>query len=117
MATTLDTVTNYISRARVLLQDGTAPFRYADSELIDGLNSAFTDARRLRPDMFLPSFATLSYFTANDTTAVPVDAMYRMAFLYYICAQAQLRDEENTSDARASEFMGIWHEQLTGVKA
>lgn len=104
----LDTVSNYISRARVLLQDGTAPFRYADSELIDALNSCMMDTRRLRPDLFLPAFNTLPFFVANDTTAVAIDPMYRMAVLYYVCGQAQIRDEENTQDPRAAEFISLW---------
>jgi hypothetical protein len=113
----LDTVANYISRARVLLQDAVVPFRYPDADLLDALNSAFLDARRLRPDLFLPAFTTLPFFVANDSTSVPVDNMFRMAFVYYMCAQAQIRDEENTQDPRAAEFMGLWHEHLTGVKA
>jgi hypothetical protein len=113
----LDTVASYISRARVLLQDAVVPYRYPDADLLDALNSAFDDARRLRPDMFLPTFGTLPFFTANDGTSVPVDNMFRMGFLYYMCAQAQIRDEENTQDSRAAEFMGLWHEHLTGVKA
>lgn len=108
----LDTVSNYISRARVLLQDGTSPYRYADSELIDALNSAILDTRRLRPDLFLPAFSTAQFFTANDSTAVTIDPMYRMAVLYYVCGQAQIRDEENTQDPRAAEFIGLWRSIL-----
>lgn len=120
----LDTVTDYIRRARVLLQDtggpnGTAPFRYSDTELIDALNSAGYDARRLRPDLFVSTAAPIAipYFIANDGTSVNVDPQFRMAFLYYMCAQAQMRDEENTQDARAAEFMTLWQEIMTGTKA
>ncbi len=40
-----------------------------------------------------------------------------MAFLYYVCAQAQIRDEENTQDSRAAEFMGLWRSIMTSTSA
>jgi len=110
----LNTVADYIADARVLLQDQAAPYRYEDTELVENLNLAFLEVRRLRPDILfaylnstLPTFSTYS-----PTTAVPMDVQYRVSLLYYICGQAQLRDEETTQDARATVFLQMFHAQL-----
>jgi len=104
----LDTVTEYISAARMLLQDRVEPYRYDTADLLFGLNTAILEARKVRPDLFSSSTpcAALQQFTTVDTTAVRMDQQYRMALVYYICAQAQLRDDEATQDARAGGFFG-----------
>ena len=48
--TTLDTVQDYITDARVLLQDLISPYRYDDPSLLTALNVALLEARRLRAD-------------------------------------------------------------------
>lgn len=103
----LDTVSDYVREARVLLQDTVPVYRYADTELVSALNLAVITGRKLRPDLFL-GVTTLPYFTANDTTAFAMDAQYRMAFLYFIVGHAQLRDEEDTQDSRATMFLGVF---------
>jgi hypothetical protein len=98
----LDTVQNYVTAARGLLQDKVAPYRYEDSDLLEGLNFAMLDAKKLRPDLFRG--LTLQSFSTVDTTAVVIDEMYRVAFVYYIVGHAQLRDEEDDQDNRANQF-------------
>lgn len=106
----LDTVADYVTRARVLLQDAVSPYRYPDADLVAALNIGMLEARKLRPDLFInrtvPSYAT------NDATAVVMDEQYRMSLLYYICGHAQMRDEEATQDARASAFLAKFASQL-----
>lgn len=110
---TLGTVAKYITSARVLLQDTVdSPYRYSDGELITGLNIAILEARKLRPDLFLAEDFSLPEFTANDATAVPIDAQYRPAFLYYMIGHAQLRDDEPTQDNRAAALLGRFTSQL-----
>jgi hypothetical protein len=108
----LATVEDYVSAARVLLQDTIEEFRYSDVDLALGLNLAFIEAKRLRPDMFLST--TLPNYTVSDSTAVPVDEQYRGAFLYYVVGWAQLRDEEDTQDQRAVSFLNRFTSLLVG---
>lgn len=110
----LDVVSDYVSLARVLLQDTVnSPYRYADSEIVVALSVALQEARRLRPDLFLNQ--TLQSFTANDSTAVNMDPMYRMPLVYYMCGHVQLRDDEETQDQRAAAFLSLFNSKLLTV--
>jgi hypothetical protein len=109
----LDTVQDYVTAARVLLQDQSAPYRYPDLDLVAALSFAMLEARKLRPDLFLTT--TPQNFTANDATAVSIDMQYRMPILYYLCGFAQLRDDENTQDARAAGLLGKFTAGMTGL--
>jgi hypothetical protein len=46
-----------------------------------------------------------------------MDPMYRVSLLYYICGQAQLRDDENTQDARASVFLNKFVAQMLTIQS
>ena len=109
----LDTVASYITSARTFLQDTVEEYRYPDADLIEGLNFAMLEARRLRPDLFIgrsvPSFST------NDTTAVVMDEQYRVPFVYYMVGHVQLRDEEDTQDARASALLNKFVSQMLNL--
>lgn len=113
----LDTVADYLSSARVLLQDiDAAGYRYADAELVNALNLAFLEAYRVRPDLFLRT-SVPSYSMASPTAAVALDQRYRTAVLYYVAGHAQLRDDETTQDARASVFLNKFWSQMTTTQA
>lgn len=116
---TLETVQNYIDRARVLLQDQVAPYRYADSELVEDMNLGLLEIRRLRPDLMAGYFTTQppSYSSTSPTAAVDVDPQYRVALLYYLCGQAQLRDTEDVQDNRAVVFMNKFISQMLTIEA
>jgi hypothetical protein len=114
----LETVAQYLSEARVLLQDTIEPYRYETAQLVDCLNVGILEARRLRADLFLPRFEIpwADPVTVDLTTIkVPLDPMYRSSLVYYIVGRAQLRDEESTTDQRASAFMGKFTSQLMTV--
>jgi len=115
----LDTVADYISSARILLQDTVADYRYPDADLVNGLNLGFLEIRRLRPELVRTYFRTaFPTFSAGSTGAsVPIDVQYRVALLYYICGSAQLRDDENTQDSRASVFLNKFTAQLLTIMA
>ena len=115
----LDTVQDYIDRARVLLLDTVVPYRYETVDLVENLNMGILEARRLRPDL-LTSYFTSSlpdYSTSNLSAAVDIDPQYRVAFVYYICGQAQLRDDENVQDSRAVTFLNKFTSQLLTIAA
>lgn len=104
----LDTVADYVARARNLLQDEVEPYRYATTDLVERLNEGIQESRRLRPDLWLSTFrgALPSYDPNSLTDAVKIDPMYRMAFAYYIAGTTQLTDTEDTQDERAMAFLG-----------
>lgn len=111
----LDTVEQLIGRARVLLQDTVAPYRYPDTDLINGLNEACIEAKRIRPDMFLRTYgmSTIPSFAApGDSLTGKIPEEFRTAFIYYVTGNAQLRDEEDTSDQRAASLLSKFVAQL-----
>jgi hypothetical protein len=111
---TLATVQNYVSSARTLLQDSVEPYRYPDADLVEGLNFAILEARKMRPDLFLGQ-TTLESFSTSDSTAVTIDEQYRVAFVYYMVGHAQLRDDEGEQDARASAFLAKFTQKLAAL--
>lgn len=115
----LRTVDDYVAQARVLLLDQIEPFRYPTADIIEALNMAIMEARRLRADLFTTYFRSdLPDYTVDDGfEEVPVDPMYRKAFLYYVVGHCHLRDEENTQDGRASAMMNKFVAQLTTLQA
>lgn len=108
----LDTVAKLIETARVLLQDTIEPYRYDDASLLVGLNAGLLEARRLRPDIFLNNSSSVPEYNVVDTTTVAIDQQFRTALLYYIIGHAQLRDEEDTQDARSSAYLNKFAAQL-----
>lgn len=115
----LDTVQDYIDRARVLLLDQIEPYRYPTADLVESLNEGIMEARRLRPELLQDFFRTSlpDFDGSNMAASVPLDQQYRVAFVYYICGQAQLRDEENTQDSRAAAFLNKFVAQMTSIQA
>src|SRR5215469_8704254 len=53
MAQTYSTVGAYLFGTRVRLQDLIPPYRYEDMHIVAALNTALSDAQRVRPDFFL----------------------------------------------------------------
>jgi hypothetical protein len=119
----LETVGQYLVESRRLLQDEIAPYRYPDSDMVDALNIALLEARRLRADLFLPAF-TLEWFDSTASDLAPIkakpvtmDPMYRQSFVYYIVGRMQLRDDETTTDARAASLLTKFTAQLLTVES
>jgi len=119
MAQALDTVADYIADARVLLQDTVTDYRYSDAELVENLNLGLLEMRRLRPDLMITTFGSTipKYSSASPSTTVVCDVQYRMALLYYVCGQTQLRDDEATQDSRATIFLNKFTAQLLTIGA
>ncbi|HEY7824292.1 MAG TPA: hypothetical protein VIG24_15730 [Acidimicrobiia bacterium] len=115
----LDTVQDYLDRARVLLLDQVEPYRYPDVDLVEALNMGILEARRLRPELLSGYFRTTlpDFSTADTTAAVPIDQMYRVAFVYYICGHAHLRDDEITQDSRAASFLNLFTAKMLTIQA
>jgi len=115
----LETVGDYITSARTLLQDEVEDYRYSTASLIVALNIGLQELRRVRPDLFRAyAGTTLPSFTTGDlATTVPVNEIYRPALLYYVCGYTQLRDDESIQDGRAAAFLGKFNALLTNIQA
>lgn len=115
----LDTVADYITDARVLLQDTVEPYRYSSAELVENLNLGLLEMRRLRPDLVRSWLRSSppSYSVSTPSTSVAVDLQYRSALLYYVCGMAQLRDAEDVQDARSAAFLVKFTNQLVTIPA
>lgn len=114
----LDTVGQIVARARTLLQDTVEPFRYSTPDLIAALNEACMEAKRLRPDIYLRTLdLSLPSFTAEADTVTDskIPTEYRTAFIYYIVGNAQLQDQEDVQDQRATVFLNKFTAQLLQV--
>lgn len=116
--TTLDTVVDYITDARTLLQDTVLPPRYDDASLLTALNVSLLEGRRLRPDLFVYTYGSNvpSFGPKVDDTEIKIEQQFRQAFVYGLCAHALARDQEDVEDQRSNSFMGVFHAVLTGFK-
>ena len=113
MAEALLTINDYIDEARVLQQDTVEEYRNAHAERLSYVNQGLQQMRRLRPDLFIGR--TTPNFQALDEAEVALDELYRQTLLFYIVGMAQLRDEEDTTDARSAAFLNLFSSQLVGV--
>ena len=115
----LDTVQDYVDRARVRLLDQVEPYRYPTIDLVEALNMGILETRRLRPDLLRGYFNTsLPDFTVGALNAVvPIDPQYRVAFVYYICGHAQLRDDENNQDSRSAAMLNKFVAQMLNIQS
>lgn len=110
---TLETVADYLSQARSLLQDAVAPYRYPDSDIVGYLNMGLLQVRKIRPDLMLATPTDIpSYSASTPAAVVAMDPQYRVALLYYMVGQAQLRDMEEVSDSRALAMLTNFTTQL-----
>lgn len=119
MAQALDTVQDYVTDARVLLQDTVADYRYSDAEIVENLNLGLLEMRKLRPDLMIATFggSIPKYSASSLSTAVACDPQYRMSLLYYVCGMTQLRDDEATTDSRATIFLNKFVSQMLTIGA
>lgn len=112
----LETVSDYISDARTLLQDTISPYRYDDPSLIVAFNVTLLEARRVRADLFVFNHTHVPSYTIVDTEEVCMEQPFRLALVYGTCAHALARDQEDVQDARAAAFMRLFYEILLGVR-
>ncbi len=113
----LETVSDYISDVRTLLQDTIAPNRYDDASLLVALNVTLLETRRVRADLFVfQHHDKVPAFTAVNTVEVRFEQPFRLALVYGTAAHALARDQEDVPDARSASFMRIFYDMLLGVR-
>lgn len=110
----LNTVQSLIDDVRTLLLDQVQPFRYADNELMVGLNTALLEARRLRADLFVTRWGanTVPYYAQPSGEQFCIEPQFRLAFVYGTAAHALTRDDEDVQDARATSFLNRFYHML-----
>ncbi len=113
----LETVADYISDARTLLQDTIAPYRYDDASMLVAFNVTLLEVRRVRADLFVfRHHERVPAFEFVDTTEVEMEHPFRLALVYGTCAHAMARDQEDVQDARATGFLRIFYDMLLGIR-
>jgi hypothetical protein len=117
MAERLHTVAGYIHSVRRLIKDMRRPYRYADDDLVEALNMALLEARRIRADLFVTRWGnTVPAYEGVSDQPVPIEPQFRRAFVYGIAWQTLEEDEEDVQDARANSFMAKFQSTFTGVQ-
>ena len=113
----LDTVRDYVKAARRLLQDKRQPYRYTDDAIVDALNNALGEAKRLRADFFVRMHGHVPHFSADSEAAyVPIERQFRLGFVHGIVWQVYEQDQEDVNDERAASYMASFQAVLTGVQ-
>jgi len=112
MARTIDSV---IQQARTVLKDARQPYRSDDDRLLSYLNTAFEDAYRMRPDLFLPTLIGPPTYTDADLTAsteFPLEAQFISPFIDYVVGYVSASDDEFVNDQRALAFLNRFSQKL-----
>lgn len=124
----LNTVADYASDVRTLVQDQVPSFRYTDLEFLTALNVTLLEARRLRADLFLgqPFASPPQDYTSADETISPYDAsqdttdmtwidqQFRLGIVLGIVGHLVMRDQEDVQDARSTAFLNGFSTVLLG---
>ncbi len=106
------TIQNILTETRFLLQDSVEPYRNTDVAILDIINSAMYELKRVRPDVWLGSYgAPLPQYTdtAIDLAQeVPFDQLFFRPFIYYIVGSIELQDDEFAVDGRAAAMLRMF---------
>lgn len=125
VAKTLD---DLMGEIRLMLKDRRAPYRYSDADIVEGVNTALREVKRLRPDAYLsytnvtePVFAVTAlpdYSTASlaqvPPTAFPLEEIFYLPVVYHVVGKLQLGDDEFAVDNRAMTLLAAFRQQLLG---
>ena len=113
----LNTVTDYVTASRTLLQDVVVPPRYDDPSLLTALNLTLLEARRVRADLFIYNHkfrGQAQAFTNVDLTYVDIEPQFRLGILYGMVAHAYMRDQEDYTDDKATAYWGFFDAVMMG---
>lgn len=123
MAKTLD---DLVSDVRLMIKDRRTPYRYSDTDVLDRVNNAFRELKRIRPDAYLgccsdeSSEVTLPTYTSADlgllpATAFPLDEIFFQAIVFHTVGTLELGDDEFAVDNRAMSMLAAFRQMLVGV--
>lgn len=106
----LSTVGDLLDQVRILLQDtdntASSGYRYSDDSILLALNQGMMDLYRMRPDIFLAlKFVIPTYNTADLGALIGIEQQYISPMVFYVVGLIQARDDEQTQDQRAAQFL------------
>lgn len=112
------TVGQVIASARGTLQDERVPYRVSDNTLAGYVSEAITEARRVRPDLFLASLRDdiPLYTSADSLTEVPLPDSYFSQLVNYVAGRCDLREDAFAQDGRAVTLIQAFAISLTGKR-
>ena len=114
------TYSQVIERARRILQDeDAANYRYTDQSLLDAVNDALLEVRRVRPDLFISvAFTPVDVPLGQEMSAlIPIEDMYFQSLVYLTTGYQMLRDDEFSLDSRAVNLLNKGTAQLLTTNA
>lgn len=114
------TIGSLFTEVRVVLQDTDATnYRFSNAELMMGFNSALTEIRAKRPDLFLGMGMreTVPLYDASTDLAVefPLDLTAYTPVTLYVIGHADLREGTNGDEGRAAAAFSMFRNQLLGT--
>lgn len=103
-----------VSKARQILQDTVADYRFTDSDLVGYINTAILEAYRIRPDLFIGLDMVVPTVTTGSVgTPLALEASYETAFVLMVVGLAELREDQFTQDGRAAMALSRFSQMLT----
>jgi hypothetical protein len=114
-----NTLGGVLNQIRVLLQDTdviTGKYRYPTPQIVANINMGMIEMYRLRPDIFMENgfqIPTFNSLVLDDP--MKIEPQYVPPLIYYTVGLTQLRDDEQTQDQRAVNFMKTFAQTLTTI--
>jgi hypothetical protein len=105
------TVADVLGRARLLLQDSVPPYRYPDTMLLEFLDLALLEARRVRPDLYLGRLRK-EVPVVTTGTVFPLPEAFIPPCVAYVAGMCDLIEEESVAEGRATALIGRFTSQL-----
>lgn len=110
------TVGQVVDAARAMVQDVVPPYRYETNDLAGYVSEALSEARRVRPDLFLDTLRDpLPVYTEADTAvAIPMPDSYFSQVVNYVVGRTDLREDAFAQDGRAITLIQAFGVSLMG---
>lgn len=108
------TMQSVLDQARITLNDADKD-RHSDADLLKFANRALDEAYRLRPDLFIGQFSSL---TEGHQLAVgadfPIDGRFRSPVVDLVIGWAEMTDDEHSVSGRAAALLTKFEKGLIG---
>jgi hypothetical protein len=110
------TVGQVVEAARALVQDVVPPYRYETNDIAGYVSEALSEARRVRPDLFLTTLRDPlpTYGEADVGVELPMPDSYFSQVVNYVVGRLDLREDAFAQDGRAITLIQAFGVSLTG---
>ena len=100
-------VSDVITRARRILKDDFAPYRFSDAYMLAAYSDAQRELGRLRPDLLATSSFTVTTLSdvVSTSTASAFDETMREALSYLTCEKVYLTESADDGNLSMASFM------------